>query len=422
MQLLGVSGMAAYLPAPFIKQANAADPNHFWVMVHAGGGWDPTSLCDPKGNALRNDGRGPVNQYQTEQIKSVGNIRYSPYPDSVTDPGIFDNFFTSYQSQLLVVNGIDHQTNSHSAGTRNAWSGSSDMGMPGFAALVAAVTARDLPMTFLSNGGYDFTDSLVSPTRASGSGAFQELAFPNRPNPNDSNQQFLDQNENSSLDIHKLIVDASNKRLNRQIEQELLPQRRTAMSQLFIARNGKNNLNTLVNKLPGQISGGMKGQAEIAVAAFASNMAVSANLVSGGFDTHGNHDNSHFPRLATLLDGVDHLMQEINRHGLADRVTVVIGSDFGRTPYYNNGNGKDHWNVTSLMMLGAGVQGDRVVGATDANFNALAINPESLEVDPNGVVLTPSHVHQNLRRLAGIEESNITKKYGLSNTFINLLG
>ena len=53
-----------------------------------------------------------------------------------------------------------------------------------------------------------------------------------------------------------------------------------------------------------------------------------------------------------LLEGVDFLMEEIERQGLTDKVIVMIGSDFARTPWYNDGNGKDHWSITSMMLMG----------------------------------------------------------------------
>lgn len=421
LQLAASTSLATCLPMSFSTTAQAANVNHFYVMVHAGGGWDPTSLCDPKGDLERTDGKGPVNRYAAADIKTVGNIRYSPYPPGLDDPGIFDHFFTKHGSRLLVINGIDTETNSHSAGTRFVWSGNIDLGYPSFAALAAAVTGPDLPMTYITNGGYDFTDSLVSPTRAAGSGVFQELSFPNNPAPSNQSNRYFDKNADVNVDVYAMIEEARNSRLQRLINNEGLPQRRAAMSQLLMARSGDNNLNTLVQKLPTQISSGLKGQAEIAAAAFASGLAVSANLTQGGFDTHGNHDNSHYPRLASLLDGVDHLMDEISRHGLEDNVTVVIGSDFGRTPYFNGGNGKDHWNVTSMMALGAGISGDRVMGGTDAHFSALKVNPQTLALDTSGITLTPKHIHLALRAIGDISHHALAQKYGIGGELLNLM-
>lgn len=106
-------------------------------------------------------------------------------------------------------------------------------------------------------------------------------------------------------------------------------------------------------------------------------------------------------------------------NNLQDRVTVLVGSDFGRTPFYNDGNGKDHWNVTSMMAMGAGVRGNRVIGGTDDHVEALKINPVSLSLDANGITLTPEHIHVALRQLAGVN-SDLTGRFGISQSYINL--
>ncbi len=82
-----------------------------------------------------------------------------------------------------------------------------------------------------------------------------------------------------------------------------------------------------------------------------------------------------------------------------------MGSDFGRTHKYNSDNGKDHWPHTSMMLCAAPghIQGDRVVGATDDLQRSMAVNPNTLALDSNGVEITPEYLHQALRSLAGID-------------------
>ncbi|MDQ7068441.1 MAG: DUF1501 domain-containing protein [Sulfurimonas sp.] len=68
------------------------------------------------------------------------------------------------------------------------------------------------------------------------------------------------------------------------------------------------------------------------MAGYKAGLTASVNISIGGFDTHGNHDANHIPRLARLLKGVDLLKQEAINQGIADNVIFVIGSEFGRTP------------------------------------------------------------------------------------------
>ena len=46
--------------------------------------------------------------------------------------------------------------------------------------------------------------------------------------------------------------------------------------------------------------------------------------------------------------------------------------------------------------------GNRVVGATDALHFPRKINPNSLEVSDNGIILTPAHVHRAVQKYLGI--------------------
>lgn len=396
--------LAGALPASLIKPAFGDTPERFLITVSATGGWDPTSLMDPKGNAPRADGLGPVNNFSASAIKTAGNLVYAPYAELVAPPepdaaGDFDNFFNKHSSRLLVINGIDTQTNGHDSGRRFVWSGQLQEGYPSVAALAAAPYAEQ-PMAFISNGGYDYTASLVAPVRTAEVSTFSQLAYPNSQFPNDPELQGLSFFSNSA---YSHVQAARQARLERLRSNATLPKRQQQMDQLATARNTDAGLETLLGYLPEEVSDGLFGQAEVALAAFASGLAVSASLNLSGFDTHGDHDQDHSDALVELLAGIDHLWEQIELRGLQDKVTVVIGSDFGRTPFYNEGDGKDHWNITSIMAMGAGISGNRVIGATDENFEALKLNPSTLEPHSDGIIVTPQHVHRALRNFIGVQ-------------------
>jgi uncharacterized protein (DUF1501 family) len=146
-------------------------------------------------------------------------------------------------------------------------------------------------------------------------------------------------------------------------------------------------------------------------------LAVSANLVIGGFDTHKNHDMTQGKAMTRLLEGVDFIMEEAVAMGVADQVTILVGSEFARTPSYNANMGKDHWPFTSMMALGANIPGGKIVGATTSTQGAMRIKPAIMEAvgddDPTAVRLTPAHVHQALRKLAGIQDHPLAKAFPL---------
>ena len=60
------------------------------------------------------------------------------------------------------------------------------------------------------------------------------------------------------------------------------------------------------------------------------------------------------------------LITELDERGLFETTTVVVMGEFGRTPDINSQAGRDHWcHCWSLMLGGGGIQGGRVVGASD---------------------------------------------------------
>ncbi|MST00263.1 MAG: DUF1501 domain-containing protein [Opitutus sp.] len=89
----------------------------------------------------------------------------------------------------------------------------------------------------------------------------------------------------------------------------------------------------------------------------------------------------------------------------------------GRTPTYNKGNGKDHWSIDSVMFLGPGIKGNRVIGATDEKQFGVALNPQSLATEKEkGIKVRPEHIHEALRQYAGIAEHPLSKKFPLGIT------
>lgn len=442
MQLMAATGLTAHLPAFSTRAHAAAIPDRYLVVINAGGGWDPTSLCDPKGlnKAYANNSdrhEGSTNSVALDNNKKFGQIQWSAIPESVSNDAParqlieqqFDQFFQNYGNRLTVVNGIDNGTNNHDTGNRVTWSGHEETGYPSISALYAAAISPTLPMSFISNGGYDFTDSLVARARANSASFINEISDPNFYYQDDKTKikhGLFYRTSNKSVDIYQTIQAAQKARIQRQQQQEKLPQKRQQLNQLFGVRSTDSNLSALkvhLDDIQDNVkkeqhwnknhANRLKSQAEVITAAFKANLAVSANLSTGGFDTHGDHDRRAYPALGDLLEGVHFLQKALEHAGIANKTTIVMGSDFGRTPYYNSGNGKDHWPLTSMMVLHPETTGGKVFGASTNNFRSQKINRQTGLPDSNGEILKPRHVHLALRKLMGIENNPVIKNYPL---------
>jgi hypothetical protein len=155
-------------------------------------------------------------------------------------------------------------------------------------------------------------------------------------------------------------------------------------------------------------------QAEIALASFKAGVCVSANLSIGQFDSHANNDPDQMKLIPEFLAGIAYLLRRAEELQIREQLVVIVQSEMGRTPTYNNGNGKDHWSIGSIMFLGHGIQGNRVLGATDEKQFQVPIDPQSLAIDrDHGIRVRPEHIHAALRELAGIAEHPASKKFPL---------
>jgi hypothetical protein len=70
------------------------------------------------------------------------------------------------------------------------------------------------------------------------------------------------------------------------------------------------------------------------------------------------------------------LIEDLDQRGLLDTTMVLAWGEFGRTPRVNATGGRDHYpNVFSAAMAGGGIQGGRVVGASDSLGGDVAHTP-----------------------------------------------
>jgi uncharacterized protein (DUF1501 family) len=546
---VGASGMIAVAPIGLSTKASAATDlvpvGKYFVFAHLGGGWEPTTFCNPQGNKLRSavgqdlgmsngqvrNAGSVVNKYPASAIRRAIDVyagtstistemKYAPYLGTFNQTGagnenddgnandgltvlhiqrilsgdiagnvltaasasglvwkttksaahieanakaiiagnvttiqlngieseivdrdlalngtqmaanlfVYDAFVCLHADQLRILNGVDNRTNSHSTGTQYADTGSMAMGYPDFSALYAAVHGPDRPLAWMTDGsGNDSTASLVARSSASDANVFDILADPKR------NTSGAPGGSAMTDPIQSYLNDAMERRKALQKKNDRLPLRRQFQDELYLVRNQGDQFTDVASEINNPPVGpkldvknaansGRKRHIRIGAAGFETGMASSMQIGFGGFDTHGDHDNNHFFRIRDVLVDLHFMLWALEAHGVKDQTTIIVGSDFGRTPWYNDGDGKDHWAVTSYMLMGNGVAGGTSVNATNGLVEALNVDGSMQPVSAGGIRMTASHIHRELRKFAGIDNNPITLQFPVEAEDMNILG
>ena len=117
-----------------------------------------------------------------------------------------------------------------------------------------------------------------------------------------------------------------------------------------------------------------------------------------GWDAHTNLEGNHGKWCKASDQPVAALLTDLERRGMLDDTLVIWGGEFGRTPFNEKGNGRDHnpWGFT-MFFAGGGIKGGQTIGATDE------IGLRAIE--------RPAHVndiHASILWLLGLNHMNLT--------------
>lgn len=319
-------------------------------------------------------------------------------------------FFKKYGDELLTFNGLDYSVNNHSPCSRYMATGKLDsLAYPTFAALAAACKGPEAPLAFLTFGQYSATGNLVPMARVPYLNSLNQLAN-------------ADGVQGSARNAYhdKFVVDRIERALKEQAASRVskirLPRAKRSQSMLYAAQLNSKALQRVTPYIPKTSpKGRLSRQANIALASFKAGVCVSANLSIGQFDSHNNNDPDQMKLIPEFLAGIDYLLTKAEELKIREKLVVVIQSEMGRTPKYNKGNGKDHWSIGSIMFMGQGIKGNRVVGATDEKLFLVPVDPKSLAVDKEkGIRVRPQHIHTALREFAGIDNHKFSKQFPLA--------
>ena len=155
----------------------------------------------------------------------------------------------------------------------------------------------------------------------------------------------------------------------------------------------------------------------LAVQAICSGMSRCVNVqVAGGLDTHfdnwesdqGSNQERGFNVVSRMAQDLAAREYKGTGRSWLDHTTIVGFSEFSRTPLLNGNGGRDHALTNACFLLGGGVRGGQVIGASsDLGMQPMAADLQSgraLAQPAAGEVIRPEHVLQTLFHEVGISE------------------
>jgi len=125
---------------------------------------------------------------------------------------------------------------------------------------------------------------------------------------------------------------------------------------------------------------------------------------SGSLDTHeSNWDTDQPMLLQRAFVALRGLLDDLRSTDPSlTNTTVVVHSEFGRTPKFNGRGGRDHWFANSFAVFGGGLRRG-VFGATQPETLGLAkVDLETGQLDAGGEVLLPEHIAATLAHARGV--------------------
>ena len=119
------------------------------------------------------------------------------------------------------------------------------------------------------------------------------------------------------------------------------------------------------------------------------------------WDQHNNLEEGHEMNAHAVDQPIAALLKDLKGRGLLEETLVVFACEFGRTPFSQGKNGRDHNpSAFSIWMAGAGVKGGTIYGATDEYGYRVVDKPTSIH-----------DLHATMLHLMGIDHKKLTYRF-----------
>lgn len=125
------------------------------------------------------------------------------------------------------------------------------------------------------------------------------------------------------------------------------------------------------------------------------------NVGHDRWDQHGNLKAGHEDNARAVDQPIAGLLTDLERRGLLESTLVVWAGEFGRTPFAQGANGRDHNPYAySIWMAGAGIKGGTIYGSSDDYGYKVVENRVEMH-----------DLHATMLHLLGVDHTKLTFRF-----------
>ena len=407
----------------------APKPPHFApkaksiIFLYMDGGPASMDTFDPKPRLTKENGKPFGLKMEATQFNSRGNTLGSPWKfKNYGQAGIpisdLFPYVAKHADKLCVIRSMTSNFSEHTNGNYFLHTGFGQVGRPSMGSWVnygLGTTNQNLPGFIVLNGGLIPPGGLGCFSNGFLPAAYQASIFKygDKPIANIARTERTPELQQNKLKLLRTLDQGVVERMGRldQIESaianhELAYRMQSAVPELMDIKGETDATKQLYG-----LDASFKN-----TATFSRNCLIARRLVERGvrfieltcpggngdrWDQHGGLKEGHTKNAKSVDQGIAALLEDLEARGLLDTTLLVWMGEFGRTPFAQGNNGRDHNPFGfSLWMAGGGVKGGMTYGATD-EYGYKAVD-KKLEIHD---------LHATMLHLLGMDHKKLTLRF-----------
>jgi len=306
-------------------------------------------------------------------IRAVTGADNLPFLHHPSRPAV-NTWFQNYGSNAVIVNGLY----SPSMERQSAFAGM----------FTAVPSGKNRPVDFLTYYAASLRPTILAPhvvfDAPYAPGDYEQVAFkitkarlgeylsgiPNGPS-------FSESQKTALLEYQKVVW---GKFLNSLHQNSLDSSKvRSIYANLLREKNLEKVLKDATTKLGSQGSESqLLRSGKLALEMFANGSSLCATIQAGRtryWDTSYGHTARQNAGFQNLFGDLSKMISHAASLGIQDKLLIIVASEMGKSPRFNQQQGKDPWPYTSALLWGGLLNGGTVHGRTDTYLRGMKIDP-----------------------------------------------